>query len=128
MAWWAAYIGLPYDQAHCWELVRRVYADKLGLNLPTYGEIDARDLAAVSRVMQSDAQGDAWRAVTEPQALDVVLLAGRSRVAHVGVMVDTARLLHTERASDCVLVQVTNPAIAGRVLGYRRHASQVQPE
>ncbi len=126
MAWWAAYIGLPYERAHCWELVRRVYADRLGLILPTYGEIDARDLARVARTMRDDADTGPWRVVTEPQTFDVVLLAGRSRVAHVGVMVDATRLLHTERATGCVLVQVTNPAVAGRVLGYRRHASQVQ--
>jgi cell wall-associated NlpC family hydrolase len=128
MAWWAAYIGLTYDRAHCWELVRRVYADRLGIDLPTYAEIDARNLAAVSRVMQSDAQGEAWQAVSDPRAFDVVLLSGRSRVAHVGVMVDATRVLHTEKATGCVLVQVTNPLIAGRVLGYRRHVSQVLSE
>ena len=121
MAWWARYIGLPYDQAHCWELVRRVYADRAGIDLPTYGEIDARDLARVSRAIDAASDVEPWRVVDTPQALDVVRLSGRTRVAHVGVMVDDKRLMHTEHATGCVLLTVTNPAIAGRIMGYRRH-------
>lgn len=121
MAWWSQYIGLPYDRAHCWELVRRVYADRAGIELPTYGEIDARDLMRVARAMQGDAGQEPWVPVDNPQALDVVLLSGRARVAHVGVMVDAGRVMHTEQATGCVLLAVTNPAIAGRIMGYRRH-------
>ena len=123
-AWWGRYIGLPYEQAHCWALVRRVYADRLGLDLPTYGEIDARDLARVARAMRDAADTGPWCAVDSPQPFDVVLMAGRSRTAHVGIMVDSTRLLHTESATGCVLASVTNPAVAGRVLGYRRHTSR----
>jgi cell wall-associated NlpC family hydrolase len=124
-AWWASYVGLPYSEAHCWGLVRRVYMNRVGLSLPTYGEIDARDLVRVARTMRDDADTGPWQAVTVPQALDVVLLSGRARVAHVGVMVDAVRFLHTEQSTGCVVAQVTNPAVAGRVMGYRRHYSMM---
>lgn len=127
MTWWNRYIGIPYTQAHCWELVRRVYADRLAIHLPEYGEIDAANLVAVARGMAQAEAGAEWRAVHHPQAFDVCLMRGRSRVWHVGVMVDARRVLHTERATGAVLVSVHDTAMRGRVTGYRRHATQVQP-
>ena len=121
MTWWHPYIGLPYERAHCWELVRRVYADQLGLDLPAYGEIDAANLVAVARGMAEAEAADCWHPVDRPQAFDVALMRGRSRVWHVGVMVDDRRVLHTERATGAVLVGVQDTAMRGRVTGYRRH-------
>ena len=87
------------------------------MTLPSYGEIDARDLIAVARGMAS-AQ-EAWDIVDDPQAFDVVLMRGRSRVWHVGVMTDPAHVLHTERATDAVRVRLVD--IRGRVQGFRRY-------
>lgn len=117
MTWWGKYIGLPYAEAHCWHLVCRVYQDQLGVTLPTYGEISARDLVAVARSI-SEGQ-EAWLPVDDPQAFDVVLMRGRSRVWHVGVMTDPAHVLHTERATDAVRVRLVD--IRGRVQGFRRY-------
>jgi cell wall-associated NlpC family hydrolase len=119
-AWAARYVGTPYDDAHCWELVRRVFRDLRGIALPSYGEIDARDLAAVARGMASAQTRDPWAVVDSPREFDIVLLRGRARVWHVGVMVDATGILHTERATNAVLVQRLDPAISGRVTGFRR--------
>jgi cell wall-associated NlpC family hydrolase len=112
---------MPYDKAHCWELVRRVYADRRGVDLPSYGEIDARELVAVARAIETGAAGDSWIPATHPQELDVALMRGRARVWHVGVMVGPRHVLHTERATNAVVVHVTHPLVAGRITGYRRY-------
>ena len=119
MNWWGRYIGMPYDRAHCWELVRKVYQDHRGIELPSYGEVSARDLVRVARKI-SEEQG-AWDAVTEPQAFDVALMRGRSAVWHVGVMTDPAHVMHTERASNAVRIRVDDMAMRGRIVGYRRY-------
>ena len=121
-AWWGQYIGLPYADAHCWELVRRVYADRAGVALPSYGEIDARQLVAVARAIETGAAGDRWIPATHPQELDVALMRGRSRVWHVGVMVGPRHVLHTEQATNAVVVPLSHPLVAGRITGYRRYA------
>ena len=45
--WWERYIGLPFGdgpgEVTCWGLLRRVYAEQLGIDLPSYGEIAASD-------------------------------------------------------------------------------------
>lgn len=126
MDWYAKYIGLPFGEAvgqvTCWSLVSRVYRDCLGLELPAYGEISARDLVRVARTMEAR-KDDGWLAVSDPQAFDVCLMRaprGGSVVAHVGVMVDALRVLHVEAASAAVVVPVKHFTVAGRILGYRR--------
>ena len=128
MHWSAVYIGLPFGegqgQVTCWSLVRRVYLDRLGVDLPAYGEISARDLGQIARTMAVQ-KDDGWRMVGRPRALDVVLMrSGRGGVAvvHVGVMVDESRLMHVEAATAAVVVPVTHISVAGRIVGYRRYA------
>ena len=120
-AWWGKYIGTLYAEAHCWELVRRVYAAERGIDLPSYGEIDAAKLVEVARGMAGAQADEIWVPVTNGEAFDVALLRGRAQVWHVGVMVGPRQMLHTERATDAVVVPLSHPLIAGRVTGYRRY-------
>lgn len=128
MTWFAPYIGLPFGEeapaVTCWGLVCRIYAEQLAVQLPSYGEIPARDLARVARAMRAGAD-DGWITVIEPRAFDVALMrnpqGGRS-VVHVGVMIDEVRMIHVEAATAAVIVPVRHWSVAGRILGYRRHA------
>lgn len=129
--WWAQYVGAPFaaggrgPQYDCWGLIVAIYRRHLGIVLPDYGEISAHDLARVAREMATGKDGDGWRPVDVPQAFDVALMRsgrGGRLVVHVGVMVDGRRLLHVEAASAAVVVPVTHISVAGRIMGYRRHA------
>ena len=123
MNWWAQYVGIPFGdgpgELHCWGLVRAVYLDRLGVDLPAYGEISAHDLLRAARAMAAG-KDDGWREVTDIQALDVCLMGSVRLVVHVGVMIDSRRLLHVQEASAAVVVPVTHISVAGRIMGYRR--------
>lgn len=126
--WWAPYIGLPFGEGvgevTCWGLVRRVYADRLGVDLPEYGEISARDLVRIARAM-AKGKDDGWLAVDAPRPFDVCMMrgsSGGSAVVHVGIVTDPGRILHVEAASAAVVVPVRHFSVAGRILGYRRRA------
>lgn len=127
-AWWTPYIGLPFGEGPgevtCWALVRRIYARHLGLDLPAYGEIRARDLARIAREMERG-KDDGWYAPAAPDAFDVVLMRsprGGRAVVHVGVLTDQGHVLHVEAATSAVRVPVGHFSVAGRILGYRRPA------
>src|SRR5699024_3065114 len=132
LMWWRDYIGKPFkdgargpDAYDCWGVCQAVYRDRLGVSLPSYGEISAHDLARVAREMERG-KDDGWQAVTEPQEYDVAIMRsgrGGRAIVHVGVMVDSRRVLHIEQASHAVVVPVTHYSIAGRIAGYRRWAS-----
>ncbi len=127
MDWWQSYIGLPFGEGPgevtCWSLVCRVYRDRRGVDLPAYGEISARDLARIARAMDAG-KDDGWEACG-PEPLAVVLMRsgrGGQRVVHVGVMVDSQRVLHVEEAAAAAVVPITHFSVAGRIVGFRRLA------
>lgn len=130
MEWWSGYVGLPFESRgrgphayDCWGLVRAVYLDRLGVDLPSYGEISATDLARVARKME-DSKNDGW-VPCGPEPLAVVLMttsATGRRISHVGVMVDENRVLHIMRTTLAVVVPVRHYSVSGRIEGYRRLA------
>lgn len=131
VTWWARYIGLPFADGgrgphafDCWGLVRQIYADQLGVDLPSYGEISAKDLARVARAMESGDSIDLWQPC-EPEPLAVVgMRSGRGgrRVVHVGVMLDRLRMIHVEEAAATAIVPINHFSVAGRIICFRRLA------
>lgn len=129
--WWSRYVGMPFVDGgrgegglDCWGLVRSVYAEQLGVDLPAYGEISAADLVRISRQMEAG-KDDGWVEPDEPTDMDVVLMrSARStgRVVHVGLVVGRSSVLHTERATGCVLVPMRHVSVSGRIVGFRRMA------
>lgn len=130
--WSAAYVGLPWldggrsaDGADCWGLVRLVYERELGIALPTYGEISARELIAVARAVSAGKDGEDWQAVSTgaQTAFDVCVmrLSGGSRTGHVGVLVDPGHVLHVEAACDAIIVPLTHFTVRERIACFRRH-------
>lgn len=124
--WWDSYIGLPFGEGPgevtCWSLVVRVYAERLGVTLPAYGEISAHDLACVARAMEA-AKDEGCIAPVRPADFDVVLMRGTDtgrRVVHVGVLTDPDHVLHVEAASAAVRVPLSHWSVSGRILGFRR--------
>lgn len=143
--WWGRYIGRSFGgENECWSLVREVYRDRLGIDLPAHGEVSAEYVAAVElirtgnralmveaqrKVMEAFEAGQAaecWTHIpNDPQPYDIVKMGGRnvnrSRVFHVGVVVDRHRMLHIEKATGSVIVPMTHHSVAGRIIGYARH-------
>lgn len=152
VTWWAPYVGLPFGdgpgEVTCWSLVRRVYREVCGIELPAYGEETAAYLAALARTacdvgaggcIRGEAIGArraiaarmgeaeiraAWTEAASPAAFDVVRMtaAHRGGVAHVGVMVDGARVLHVEEKTGAVVVPVSHYTVAPRVIDFRRYS------
>ena len=118
MTWWASYIGVPYAECHCWELVRRVYAEHLDVRLHPFAEIDPKDLRGVAREIGNGARD--WTPVETPAPFDVVVMRLHRLPIHVGIVTRPGWLLHTERETDAVHVPLGHVTVAGRIVGFRR--------
>ncbi|MGE0845846.1 MAG: C40 family peptidase [Flavobacteriaceae bacterium] len=139
MEWVSRYVGLPYVDGgrafagvDCWGLCRLVYCHELGVHLPEYGEISARQLRDVNEAIEKGREARPWRLVDKPQPYDLCVMTGhvpmdgdrkviRMRVVHVGVMVDEKRVLHIEAATDSVVVPIRHPLVSKRIKGFYRH-------
>lgn len=126
--WSSAYVGLPYkargrnrDGLDCWGLLRLVYAEQLGVALPSY--IGAPDTAE-RRELDALISGEAaswWQRVADPVPFDAVLFRVGPFAAHVGVVVTPGVMLHITR-DDCAKLEAwTAPRWCSRLAGiYRR--------
>lgn len=126
--WANPYVGIPFLDGgrglvgcDCWGLVRLVYSAVLGIELPTYGEISAADVARVTTRIREDSAAAPWLPVMgAAQAFDVLVMRGRP--LHVGVMVDARHVLHVEAATASVIVPVARcTQVRHRRLSLHRH-------
>lgn len=138
MSWAEKYLALPFVDGgrdvrgvDCWGLIRLVYLRELQIELPSYGEIGALELARIAREMKRGAAGMAWRRVEEPMAFDIAAMSGNPvkavaprSIVHVGVMVDHARIMHVEPGSGVSVPALSHPAVSHRILGFYRYASR----
>lgn len=134
MTWAANYIGR--SDMHCWALVRDVYETQLGITLPEYGEVDARELQAVADAVGTGAQvKETWSPVTPfPSAerpFDVVVMRGwlpcsdgklRRGVVHTGIVTRVGHVMHTDMAYAVVEVPLRHATVRGKLVGCYRHA------
>lgn len=131
--WSGAYVGIPYADGgrsraacDCWGLARLIYREQLGIDLPSYGEISAADLARVADAMaRGAAVEEDWQAVDEPREWDVAVMRryGGREPGHVGVMIDARRLLHVEERTAAVIVPRDHYSVRTRIIWFRRHRS-----
>lgn len=133
---WDRYVGKPFadeglgpDSYHCWGLVRAVFRNEKGIELPAYGEITAKDLLAMAHRVDAVEALDPWQLIATPQAFDVALMRGPRGgrgIVHVGVMVDARHVLHIQKSTHSVIVPVSHYSVSGRIAGYRRHKSLIE--
>lgn len=125
------YIGIPFVDGgrdrrgcDCWGLVRLVLAEQAGIEVPSYGEISARELLAISRTVRCAVAGEPWRIVETPRDLDVAVMRQRADVDltpyHLGI-VWKGRLLHTATGVDSHTVPLVPGPIATPIVGFFRH-------
>lgn len=104
--WWAKYVGIPYldkgrtDQGcDCWGLVRLVYAQELGIYLPSWHTHDG--LESIRGMLKQFLPQ--YRKLEGPDPFSIALFSSSVTAMHVGVMVDAGRMLHTTQGKDACL-------------------------
>lgn len=131
MSHWALqYLGAPWVSGQsgpvaydCYGLVRAVYRDVLGIDLPVIDVTQAEPLR-LRHAMEQQA-GAAWLDVHTSAELDVVLMSHGKHPHHVGLWsaVDGGRVVHAVEGAGVVAQSLAALQLAGwRVLGYHRRA------
>ena len=106
------YLGIPYEELDCWNLVRKIYSEEFGILLPERDEaVDRTEWSLIS--LGEERVGD----------LLVFRAAGSGFHTHVGVVVDGSppRMLHTEPLVNSCLGRYTSPLWKQRLKNIHRH-------
>jgi cell wall-associated NlpC family hydrolase len=128
ISWSAAYIGLPWrdhgrDRAgcDCWGLVRLVYREQLGIDLPSHDDYaTADDGRVVARLVEGGRGDGGWIEITEPQPFDVAVFRMASWASHVGLVVAAPAMLHM-RGGAAKVENLTSALWSSRLVGIWRH-------
>lgn len=139
LGWAAPFVGLPYrdhgrdfDGCDCWGLVRLVYRDQAGIELPSYDEAYAsiaerREIAAI--VAEEEAS-PTWTLITwdwrsaEAARLDIAVFVDGAYGRHVGIVLKPGLMLHLARRDCSKIESYRDTRWADRLTGIHRHASQ----
>ena len=113
--WSEAYVGMPYAGlgrtdagVDCWGLVYLVYAQVLGIALPSYvdGYADWQERAEISGLIGQAKHSSTWRMLDtgEPtRAYDLAVFRTGRLDTHIGVIVRPGLMLHiTDQRPACI--------------------------
>ena len=109
MSWTLQLVGKPYsltgqgpDSFNCWALVRRALLIGHGIEVPEM----ALDTEPGWRAVQLRTRmARDWSIVARPKAADILAMVGSKRDLHVGLFLDSFRVLHTSADAGEARVQ-----------------------
>lgn len=128
-----SYIGLPFQKNgrgphayDCWGLARAFLTAECGIiGLPQY--LGVSDVAAA--IGNAKSNGDWWETEARDKGVLVVMATpvgfGRTAALHVGVMVNTARVLHIDEGMTSMCHELKSEIIAPRIDSFWRHKDLV---
>lgn len=124
--WARQYLGQPWvsGESDCYALVRRVYREVLGVELPLV-DVTQAEPVRLRRLME--AESITWDAVQYPRELDVVMMSHGARPHHVGLWTDAdgGRVVHSLERTGVVAPSLLGLTMGGwRVLGFYRRVTQ----
>lgn len=149
--WAIPYVGMPFvdlgrdtSGVDCWGLIWLIYKDLLKINLPKYSEYSAKDLIRVAGLMKDEPVQIGFQPVwirdranfeVMPKDIakpfDVLVMVARAKAGkdgrnisvntHVGIMLDSTDVLHTEESFDAAVQSVNAISISCRIYGLYRH-------
>jgi len=100
------YVGLTYDDLNCWGLVKAIYLDELGIDLP--------DIP-----IQMDERGN-WVEVELEHELDL-LLFDTVDGPHVGLCIGEGRMIHSDKHNGVVIERYKRDVWKSRLQAIYRH-------
>lgn len=129
--WWNKYLGIPFkekgrdvDSVDCWGLVRLVYGQELGVEIPSYLECykTTNDKEVLSAKIASEWKAQ-WEEPTTPKEFDVIVLKMAGFPMHVGIVTKPGFMLHCAKDINTVHESFTSMRWKNKVMGYGRWIS-----
>lgn len=131
LSWVSGYLGLPYlDKGRtragvdCWGIAFLVYAEQLGIELPSYADryANAAERAEISAIVAEAAASPTWSPVERVRAFDIAVFKLGRDASHVGIVVERGQMLQVVEPGDTSHVEAYDgQRWRHRLLGIFRH-------
>lgn len=124
------YVGIPYvDKGRlitgcdCWGLLRLVYREQRGIDVPSYSEdyVTAADRKALAGLIAGELEP--WREIEagNERTFDAVLMREGRFPRHIGIVTESGRLLHVSSGASSLIERYREGALQHRVVGFYRY-------
>ncbi len=128
--WWNEYIKTPFkekgrghDGCDCWGLVKLIYKEQLGIELPGYEEVyettNDREILAATIKNERDSR---WMHPDKPQPFDVIILNMAGMPMHVGIVTHKGHMIHCAKDVGTAHEKFNQLRWKNKVIGFARHA------
>lgn len=136
-AWSNDYIGISFvargdsrDGADCYGLVRLVYRERLGINLPSFAEsyLTTRESADIAALLSDARQSPEWEPVRPgaEREFDVALCRIGDYASHVAIVIGGGRLLHADRESGVGTIRYRDGMWSKRIVAFARYVATIE--
>lgn len=115
------YIGRPYKQFNCFDLVKEFYKDYYGLDLKNYFDGSEAPPPEVVQTLIVSNKGD-FEQVGAPEFGDIIVFFIRGIPCHMGVSIGAGRFLHAHEKADSCIDSLSR--WKNMIEGYYRHREQ----
>jgi len=137
--WTESYLDIPFafdgrdrTGCDCWGLLRLIYAEQLGIELPSFSDVPAAESHLVMQEMVRQSRTRPWLDVplSDLREFDAVRMIGHYRDGngvmhrgpiHVACALDNSTILHIEPGRGVIAQPITEQAIARRIVAVHRH-------
>ena len=127
------FVGIPYQDRgrslvglDCYGLVRLVYRELRGIDLPSHAERyrTAADEVAIAALIAGEL--DPWDEIApgDEIAFDAVLIREGRFARHVGLVVTPGLMLHVEAGETSRIERYGSGALKYRIVGFYRYRAQ----
>lgn len=132
MYWTNDYIKIPFGDkgrdrksCDCWGLVRLIYRDRLGIELPELLDYsDTLDGKNISQLCRQEASSH-WVSIPhgEEKPFDVIVLKVMGFPMHIGVVCANGFMIHCLKGSNTVVVPYNGVIWKKRIAGFYRYGN-----
>lgn len=132
MHWSVSYIGIPFiekgrDRAgvDCWGLIRLIYQNELGIELPSYveGYASLAEKAEISGLFEAGRASPVWEMTDSAREFDVLMFRMGRLGAHVGIVAGRKRMIHAPEGLTSCIEDYSGPRHESRLIGIYRHSA-----
>lgn len=133
--WSNRYVGTPYHEfghtfegVHCWGLAVLVYAEELGIALPTYSGcyVSLEEQAQIAALVNGERSDPVWREVAGARTFDLVTFRRGRLETHIGIVVSPGLMLHVTADDQAKIEHYNTGRWQHRLTGTYRHAATME--
>lgn len=131
MSWVNKYVGIPFADlgrdfsgVDCYGLVRLIYRDELGIDLPSYvGTYACSDEQAEVAKLLGEAGADGpWRKSDRAiQPFEILVFRQGRFNSHLGIALGRGKMVHVQSADQVKIENFSQPRWRSRLAGHYHH-------